>query len=137
VHVLSQAIERSGAPERLLTDRGSVFTSSEFNAMCGRLGIRHTLIRPAHPWTNGRIERVFRTFKETVSRCIWLFASRRQIDRFCGDFLIWHNRDRPHSANGGLTPDEVYFGRPTQLRPFGRVEYFDGHLKWWRLGPAG
>jgi transposase InsO family protein len=137
VRVLTRAIERCGAPERLLTDRGSAFTSGEFRCMCDRLGIRHTLIRPAHPWTNGRIERVFRTFKETVSRCIWLFATRRQIERYCADFLLWHNRDRPYTANGGHTPDEVYFGRRVQRRPLGRVAYFDGHLRWWRLGPAG
>jgi putative transposase len=137
VRVLSCAIERYGAPERVLTDNGSVFTSDAFEVTCERLGIRHTRIRPAHPWTNGRIERVFRTFKEAASRCTWLVASRRQIDRYCADFRLWYNRDRPHSSNGGHTPDEVFFGRRMQRRPLGRVDYFEGHLRWWRFGPAG
>lgn len=83
---------------------------------------------------SGRIERAFRTFKETVSSLVWLVSSRAQLDRFCRDFLLWHNRDRPHSAWGGRTPDEVFFGRPRQLRPFGRVDYFDGLLHWYRFG---
>ena len=77
---------------------------------------------------------MFRTFKETTSALVWLFDSRAQVVRFCADFLLWHNRDRPHSAYEGRTPDEVYFGRPTQRRPLGRVDYFDGLLRWYRFG---
>jgi transposase InsO family protein len=84
-------------------------------------------------FSNGRIERVFRTFEETVFAHIWLFASISQIDRFCEDFLAFHNRDRPHSAWGGRTPDEVHAGRAPR-RARGRVTYFDGRLDWYRLG---
>jgi transposase InsO family protein len=137
VRVLEAAMHETGAPLRVLTDRGPVFTSRVFASLCARHGVRHTLIRPAHPWTNGRIERVFRTFKETVSRCLWLFASAGQVARYCGDFRLWYNRDRPHASCGGRTPDEVYFGRIRQLRPLGRTGYFDGRLRRWRFGPAG
>jgi transposase InsO family protein len=137
VRVLEAAFARHSVPERLLSDRGPAFTSGAFAVLMAEHGIRHVLIRPAHPWTNGRIERMFRTFKETVFGCIWLFASRRQVERYCADFLLWYNRDRPHSSWGGRTPDEVFSGRPMQRRPLGRVAYFDGHLRWWRFGPAG
>jgi len=43
--------------------------------MSAPFSIDHTRIRPAHPWTNGRIERLFRTFKEAVFAHIWLFGS--------------------------------------------------------------
>jgi putative transposase len=137
VGVIEAAMDAYGAPERLLTDRGGQFASLEFEGMCAMRGVRHVLIRPAHAWTNGHIERVFRTFKETVRGCVWLFASRGQIDRYCADFLQWHNRDRPHASYAGRTPDEVYFGRPKQRRPLGRVAYFDGRMRWYRVGPAG
>jgi transposase InsO family protein len=137
VRVLDATIQAHGAPARVLTDRGAVFTSEAFASMCAGHQVRHALIRPAHPWTNGRIERVVRTFKETVSGCIWMFAGTRQVDRYCHDFRLWHDRDRPHARWGGRTPDEVYFGRRKQLRPLGRVEYFDGRLRWWRFGPEG
>ncbi len=83
----------------------------------------------------GRIERVFRTLKETLFRdaCLWLFKSASQIDRYCADFLLFYNRDRPHSAWAGRTPDEVYFGRGEKLAA-GRVSYFDGRLLWYRFG---
>ena len=105
--------------------------------MCVTRGVKHALIRPAHPWTNGRIERVFRTFKVAVRRYVWIFAGVGQIDRYCDDFRRWYNRDRPHGSYGGRTPDEVFFGRPMQVRPIERVAYFDGQLRWYRFGPSG
>jgi len=137
VRALESAMDELGAPARLLSDRGAVFTSAAFDAMCAVRGVRHVLTRPAHPWTHGRIERVFRTFKEVVRRYVWLFANVRQIDRYCEDFRLWHNRDRPHQSHGGRTPDEVFFGRPKELRALGRVSYFEGNLRWYRFGPAG
>ena len=40
-----------------------------------------TPLLSSHPWTNGRIERLFGTFKETIFRCAWLLTSLRQIDQ--------------------------------------------------------
>jgi transposase InsO family protein len=132
--VLLQAIAVHGAPARVLTDNGPCFVSGLFGKALARSGIKHCRTRPAHPWTNGRIERVFGTFKQTVRGCLWLFVSVSQVDRFCHDFLRWHNRDRPHSAWAGRTPDEVWFGKKKRLRPLGRVDYFEGALHWWRFG---
>jgi putative transposase len=138
VRVIERAMEQHGVPRRLLSDRGGVFMSAAFAAMCVERGVRHQRIRPAHPWTNGRIERVFRTFKEEVMRrYVWIFAGVGEIDRYCVDFLRWYNRDRPHGSYGGRTPDEVFFGRAMQQRPVERVTYFDGKLRWYRFGPAG
>jgi transposase InsO family protein len=131
---LSRAFDEHGAPERLLTDRGPVFTSAAFADLCAARSVRHVRIRPGHCWTNGRIERVFRTFKQTVFGFLWLFASPREIDRYCADFRRWHNADRPHASYDGRTPDEVYSSRAKQLRPLGRIDYFDGQLHWYRFG---
>jgi transposase InsO family protein len=131
---LQRAFAEHGAPRRILSDNGPQFTSFDFQAFLALNGVDHTRIRPAHPWTNGRIERLFRTFKETVFRHLWVFTSLRQIDRYCADFKQFYNRDRPHSAYGGRTPDEVYFERRAPSRPLGRVDYFDGKLHWYRFG---
>jgi putative transposase len=132
--ILNRAFDELGAPSRLLSDNGPQFRSAALAKFLAARGVEQTFTRPAHPWTNGRIERVFRTFKQTVAPLVWLFDSRAQVERFCADFLLWHNRDRPHSAWGGRTPEEVFFGRPVQHRPLGRVSYFDGLLRWYRFG---
>ena len=127
-------MDRCGAPTRLLTDRAPVFRAAEIERLLANSGTRHVLIRPCHAWTNGRIERLFRTLKVTVfgHAKVWLLCSTAQVDRFCADFVTFYNRDRPHSAYDGRTPDEVYFGRCEQP-PAGRVSYFDGRLLWYRF----
>jgi putative transposase len=132
--VLDEAFRRSGVPVRILTDNGPIFRSEAFKTFLAEHNVRHSRIRPAHAWTNGRIERLFRTFKETVFRYAWVFTSLRQIDRWCADFMQLYNRDRPHSSYGGLTPDEVVGGSKQASPPLGRVAYFDGRMKWYAFG---
>ncbi|GEM_PF-4423199 len=45
------------------------FRGHPFDRACWRHGIEHRLTKPRHPWTNGQIERMNRTIKEsTVKR---------------------------------------------------------------------
>jgi transposase InsO family protein len=131
---LTRAFGRHGVPERVLTDNGSFFKAGVVEELLAARGVEHTFTRPAHPWTNGRIERLFRTFKQTVFAHVWLFASLGEIDRYCRDFVVFYNRDRPHSRFEDRTPDEVYFGLAPMVHPLGRTTYFDGHLNWYRFG---
>lgn len=97
-------------------------------------GVEHSFTRPRHPWTNGRIERLFRTFKGLVFQHFWMLSRPAQVDRLCADFLTHYNRDRPHAAFGSRTPDEVFFGRPPTERPLGPAVYFEGRFRWFRFG---
>jgi len=128
--VLAGVFTEVGAAARLLTDNGIVFRAFSFELMLSQHDVEHVRTRPRRPQTNGCIERLFRTFKETVFTWIWLFSSVDQIDRFCADFMTFYNHDRPHSRFDGRTPDEVFFGLPRQLRSRGSVRYFDGLFLW-------
>jgi putative transposase len=134
VRVLADVFRKQGSPIRILTDNAPILCSAELETFLAVYGVRHSRIRPAHPWTNGRIERIFRTFKETVFRYAWTFTSLRQIDRWCADFVRFYNRDRPHSSYGGLTPDEVAAGAQVAAPARGRVSYFDGRMSWYSFG---
>ena len=131
--VLDRAFAEEGKPLRVLSDRGPAFTSAKLRQFLAENGVKATVTRPAHPWTNGRIERVFKTFKQTVFGLVWLTASFEQINRFAADFKIWHNTFRPHSAWAGRTPDEVWFGRPKRIGWAGRLTFYDGRLNWYRF----
>jgi transposase InsO family protein len=76
---LDEAFRRHGTPMRILTDNAPIFRSEAFEMFLEGHKVRHSHIRPAHAWTNGRIERLFRTFKETVFRYTWVFTSLRHI----------------------------------------------------------
>ena len=51
-------------PERLVSDNRPQFTSSEFATFMKRNGIKHILVAPYHPRSNGQAERVVQTFKQ-------------------------------------------------------------------------
>ncbi len=133
VTVVDAAFTEHGQPERILSDRGAAF-QSEFSELLKRRGVKHSMTKPYHPWTNGRIERLFRTFKSTVRELYWLVRSRRQWNVICRDFVLFYNEHRPSSANHGRTPLEIERGEPSAVRVVPEpVTFFEGRLEWWRL----
>ena len=50
-----------GAPARLLSDRGTSFTSSIIQELCEILGVQQLQTTPYHPQTNGLVERSHQT----------------------------------------------------------------------------
>ena len=134
IRLLDEIFKQHGKPVRILTDNAPILCSARFEAFLAQRDVRHSRIRPAHAWTNGRIERLFRTFRETVFRYAWVFTSIHQIDRWCFDFVQFYNRDRAHSSYGGLTPHEVAAGKTKPTPALGRVTYFDGRMKWYAFG---
>src|SRR3954451_4125457 len=66
----SEALERYGAPEEVLTDNGKQFTDRFgrggevlFDKICRRNGIAHRLTAPRSPTTTGKIERFHQTLQ--------------------------------------------------------------------------
>lgn len=55
---IERFIERFGSPGRIISDRGTSFTSRNFEEMCSHHGIRHTLNSSRHPQANGLVERL-------------------------------------------------------------------------------
>jgi transposase InsO family protein len=112
--VLKGAIARHGKPERVLSDRGR-----EFHAWVGESGftkflenelIAHSLARPHHPQTCGKIEALFRTvIKELLGRVRFdsIGHAEREIARYFDDY----NFRRTHMGICGVTPADRYFGR--------------------------
>jgi putative transposase len=64
--LLLNAIERYGKPKKIRTDNEAIFTSWVFAFALRWLGIKHERIEPHSPWMNGRIERVWSTFKQLL-----------------------------------------------------------------------
>jgi transposase InsO family protein len=89
--------------ERVLSDNGSAYRSFAFRAACATAGIRHTRIKPRHPWTNGRAERIIGTIqRECAYRDQFTSDAERALS--IALFVPWYNTRRPHLALGGLTP---------------------------------
>ena len=96
---LSALFLAHGVPSRILTDNGSQFAAHDVAAFLALHQVEHTFSRPAHPWTNGRIERLFRTLKETQGRFARVFVSQRHLVRFCDDFVEYYNAESPELSD--------------------------------------
>ena len=57
-----------GLPQKLVTDNGASFTSSEFLQFTEKNGIKHVTSAHYHPSTNGLAERAVQTFKRAIER---------------------------------------------------------------------
>lgn len=63
------------ANPRLITDNGAQFVAKDFKELPALLAITHTFTSPAHPQSNGKLERFHRSFKSEHVR-ITAYTSR-------------------------------------------------------------
>lgn len=98
--------------EAVLTDNAFAFTMrharfhdrlTRFQQVCAAHGIRHYLLRPYSPQSNGKVERFFRTIDDECLhiRPLFTFAAR---SRAVADFVWYYNHQRPHLSLAGMTP---------------------------------
>jgi transposase InsO family protein len=105
---------RHGKPERVLTDRGREFHvwsgEAAFTKFLEDEDIAHSLARPHHPQTCGKIEALFGTVVEELLGQVRFDSfghARRELARYFEEY----NFERTHMGIGGVTPADRYFGR--------------------------
>ena len=104
VTILQSIFATHGIPELLVSDNGSVFTSSDFKDFVHGNGIRHTTSAPYHPSTNGLAERAVQTFKTYMKK-----APNAPLEDNLSQFLFQY-RITPHSTTG-VSPAELLLKR--------------------------
>ncbi len=114
ISVLTQAIDHHGKPERVLTDRGREFHAwrgtSAFTQFLEDEMIEHSLARPHHPQTCGKVEAVHGTLEKELLGRVQLDSfshARRELARY----FEHYNFERTHMGIGGVTPADRYFAR--------------------------
>lgn len=102
INLIDKLIKIYGKPKQILTDNGSAYglksKHSKFDRKLKRMGIQHIRGTVHSPTTQGKVERLFQSFKREF--------------KFCnGDVELWrmnYNHFRPHVSLENKTPDEIY-----------------------------
>ena len=94
------------APEKLLTDRGSQFTSELFLALCRLIGVKKLFTTAYHPQTDGVVERNNQTLVKILS--MFVATDQRNWDDILSMAVYAHNT-AVHSTTG-QTPYKMMFG---------------------------
>lgn len=83
IKALKEHISYFGAPSRLITDRGTSFTSNSFRAFIQSMGIKHILNAVATPRANGQCERYNRTILSALTA-----KTDNKDDRNWDDYIL-------------------------------------------------
>jgi putative transposase len=114
--LVADALKNAAATTRLEpdaiwhSDRGSVYTSTDFRALVTGLGMRSSMGRTGVCWDNSMAESFFSALKnERVYRTVYATKSQARSDviRYIEGF---YNSRRRHSALGYRRPNEVHYG---------------------------
>ncbi|KFD64029.1 hypothetical protein M514_23739 [Trichuris suis] len=68
---LRELFATHGIPDSIVSDNGPQFTSEEFQLFCRNNLIKSILVSPYHPQSNGQVERMVQTVKDSLKRIIY------------------------------------------------------------------
>lgn len=111
ITVLRQVFSSYDLPEQIVSDNSPQFSSSEFSEFAKLNGIKHILISPYHPLSNGEDERFIHTFKEAMK------AGQNDgmtMSHQLACFLLTYHTT-PHSTTG-VSPCELMMSRQLRTR---------------------
>lgn len=107
IRVIREHISYFGAPSRLITDRGTSFTSTSFRSFIKTMGVQHILNAVATPRANGQVERFNRTILDALATKT-NSKDDRGWDEHVPDIQIGLNTTIHKTT--GKSPSELLFG---------------------------
>lgn len=107
IKVFKEHFSYFGVPSRLITDRGTCFTSTKFKDFVAKLKFKHILNAVATPRANGQVERFNRTICDALStRCH--HKNDNLWDEYIGDIQLGINTTVNKTTK--KSPSELLFG---------------------------
>jgi putative transposase len=102
IKLIDDLIKIYGKPREILTDNGSAYglksKHSRFDVRLRKRRIKHIRGAIHSPTTQGKVERLFQTFKREFKYC----------DEDSELWRMRYNHFRPHTSLNRKTPDEIY-----------------------------
>ena len=105
---------KKGQAPRLLSDNGSCYVAGELGSyLKNAYEMDQVHGKPAHPQTQGKIERYHRTMKNVVK--LHHYYSPGELEAALEEFVNRYNNERYHESLKNLTPADVYYGRADEV----------------------
>nr|CAE03836.3 OSJNBb0013J13.13 [Oryza sativa Japonica Group] len=106
---------RFGVPNRIITDNGTQFTSELFGDYCEDMGIKLCFASPAHPRSNGQVERANAEILKGLKTKTFNIL-KKHGDLWIEELpaVLWANRTTPSRATGE-TPFFLVYGAEAVL----------------------
>lgn len=107
ITVLRDYFGTFGLPKRLISDRGTSFTSSKFTSFLAEVGVQHIKNAVASPRANGQVERYNRTILDSLAS-----QNHGKDERLWDERLLQVQWGLNNTVNKGTgkTPSEILFG---------------------------
>lgn len=107
ISVLQEYYGIFGLPNRLISDRGSSFTSAKFKSFMNDIGVKHILNAVASPRANGQVERYNRTILDSLAA-----QNHGNDERLWDEKLLQVQWGLNNTVNKGTgkSPSEILFG---------------------------
>lgn len=118
ISVLRDVFAMFGTPRTLISDRGTSFTSKEFESYIQNVGVKHVLNAVATPRANGQIERYNRSILSSLT-ALCHGNDDRHWDKHVPD-VQWSLNNTINQSTG-KSPMEIIMGRPS-------IHISEGHL---------
>lgn len=103
---LRRIFSRFGLPKRIVSDNGPPFSSAAFAHYLECNGIKHTLVPPYHPASNGAAENAVRSIKRVLKKAE---IEQDDINRALSRFLFMYRNTEQSTT--GLEPAVALLGR--------------------------
>lgn len=114
--LLERAVEAAGAePAHLISDKGAQFfgrdEETQYQLWCKARGIRMRFGAVGKKGSIAIVERVILSLKTEATGRVMIPYGVEAMASMVESYRGWYNEHRPHTALGGKTPDEVFYGR--------------------------
>ncbi|CEF61677.1 Integrase, catalytic core domain and Ribonuclease H-like domain-containing protein [Strongyloides ratti] len=125
--MLENIIFKYGVPKKVITDRGTCFSSEEFEKFVKSLNISHHLNTANHHQSNGIVERMNRTFNEAIR----IYKDQEWDKTILTSVFCYNNTIHPKT---GLSPSYLMFGRNgnLQLTSSNILSWYNIHHEAWK-----
>ena len=111
VTVLQEIFARYGLPQQLVSDNGPQFVAKEFSLFMQLNGVKHIRCALYHPASNGAVERMVQTMKQSLKAGL---SQGVPVEQSLTKFLLQY-RITPHAVTGA-SPSSLFLGRTIRTR---------------------